>query len=224
MSDAQESRKAEIGRRIRTFREEYGKSLNEFAEGIGISPDELAAYEEGTISPSLPMIEIISFYLEVPVPIILGLESAQEKENHKFDSEKIALILELRNKIIGATLRKERLDQEKSPEEVSEAAGISVDELTQIEMGEKNTPIEELELIADKLNLSVQAMQDQRGPVSKWMAQQDAHESFSQLSPVLQEFVGKPINHPYLELAQNLSELSVKKLRELAEGLLEITY
>jgi hypothetical protein len=39
----------------------------------------------------------------------------------------------------------------------------------------------------------------------------------------LQSFVVKPINQPYLELAQRLSEMSVEKLRAVAEGLLEIT-
>ena len=39
----------------------------------------------------------------------------------------------------------------------------------------------------------------------------------------LQGFVCKPINRPYLELAVRLSEMSVEKLRGVAEGLLEIT-
>ena len=40
----------------------------------------------------------------------------------------------------------------------------------------------------------------------------------------LQVFVSKPINRPYLELAIRLSEMSVDRLRAVAEGLLEITY
>ena len=33
----------------------------------------------------------------------------------------------------------------------------------------------------------------------------------------------KPVNLPYLEIAQRLSGLSVEKLRAMAEGLLDIT-
>jgi len=40
----------------------------------------------------------------------------------------------------------------------------------------------------------------------------------------MQVFVSKPINRPYLELAIRLSEMSVDRLRSVAEGLLEITY
>ena len=39
----------------------------------------------------------------------------------------------------------------------------------------------------------------------------------------MQQFVSKPVNQPYLELAQRLSEMSVERLRSVAEGLLEIT-
>jgi hypothetical protein len=40
----------------------------------------------------------------------------------------------------------------------------------------------------------------------------------------VREFICKPVNLPYLKLAMRLSELSVEKLRAVAEGLLEITY
>jgi len=39
----------------------------------------------------------------------------------------------------------------------------------------------------------------------------------------LQEFILKPVNQPYLELAQKLSQMSVDKMRDVAEGLLDIT-
>jgi hypothetical protein len=39
----------------------------------------------------------------------------------------------------------------------------------------------------------------------------------------LLEFVSKPVNRPYLELAQRLSKTNVENLRAVAEGLLEIT-
>jgi hypothetical protein len=48
-------------------------------------------------------------------------------------------------------------------------------------------------------------------------------QHFAELSPELQDFISKPINRPYLEIAQRLGEMSVEKLRAVAEGLLEIT-
>jgi hypothetical protein len=48
-------------------------------------------------------------------------------------------------------------------------------------------------------------------------------QHFDDLPPDLQDFISKPINRPFLEIAQRLSGLSVEKLRAVAEGLLEIT-
>jgi hypothetical protein len=39
----------------------------------------------------------------------------------------------------------------------------------------------------------------------------------------LQDFVSKPINRPYLEIAHRLSEMPADQLRAVAEGLLAIT-
>jgi len=59
--------------------------------------------------------------------------------------------------------------------------------------------------------------------VGVWFSQQSALKGFQGLSPEMQAFVSKPVNRPYLELAQRLSEMSVEKLRTVAEVLLEIT-
>jgi len=49
-------------------------------------------------------------------------------------------------------------------------------------------------------------------------------QEFNELPAELVDFINKPINRPYLELAKKLSEMSVDKLRNIAESLLEITY
>ena len=47
--------------------------------------------------------------------------------------------------------------------------------------------------------------------------------NFIELPIELQEFILKPVNQPYLEIAQKLSRMSVDKMRDVAEGLLDIT-
>jgi transcriptional regulator with XRE-family HTH domain len=46
---------------------------------------------------------------------------------------------------------------------------------------------------------------------------------FPGLTEELREFINKPINLPFLELAMKLSQMDAKKLRDVAESLLEIT-
>jgi hypothetical protein len=66
-------------------------------------------------------------------------------------------------------------------------------------------------------------MFDQSGPIGLWMSRQKAIQEFLQLPPDLQDFVCKPINRPYLDLAIKLSGMSTDKLRAVAEDLLDIT-
>ena len=73
------------------------------------------------------------------------------------------------------------------------------------------------------VNKTIYEFQDRHSPAGHWFFEQQATQEFSKLPIELQGFVCKPINRPYLELAVRLSEMSVEKLRGLAEGLLEIT-
>jgi hypothetical protein len=65
---------------------------------------------------------------------------------------------------------------------------------------------------------------DKTGHIGIWMVQQKAIQDFLHLPPELQNFVCKPVNLPYLELAKKLSGMSTDKLRSLAEDILEITF
>ena len=91
------------------------------------------------------------------------------------------------------------------------------------EYGERPVPLPILERLASALNSTLREFYDQRGPVGLWAGRQRTMQDFSKLPQELQSFVSKPVNRPYLELAQRLSEMSVDKLRGVAEGLLEIT-
>jgi hypothetical protein len=79
-------------------------------------------------------------------------------------------------------------------------------------------------MLSGVLNRSIREFEDQHGPVGIWNTQQYNIKDFLKLPMEMQAFVSKPINRPYLELAIRLSEMSVDKLRAVAEGLLEITY
>ena len=129
----------------------------------------------------------------------------------------------MRRRIVGTLLRKARLDAGVTMKDLAESAGITAKRLKSYEIGEQPIPLPELEGMASHLNLSVDHFRDVEGPVGKWNAQQQAVQRFLELPDDLQQFVAKPVNVPYLELAQRLSGMSVDQLRAVAEGLLEIT-
>jgi transcriptional regulator with XRE-family HTH domain len=125
--------------------------------------------------------------------------------------------------MIGALIRKARIEAVLSEEELANNAGITITSLKSYEQGEVPVPLPELEILIQTLNNSMVNFEDQASPVGSWFMEQRNMREFFGLPKELQEFIGKPVNRPYLELAIKLSELKVERLRALAEGLLEIT-
>lgn len=222
-SKAIKIRAKKLGVLIRDSRLAAGKSPGLCAEAIGVSDEVYTAYELGESSPSLPELEILALFLNVPREHFWSGETYMSAEA-KPELPNPKQLMPLRQRVIGVTLRKARIEAHLSQDELAEKLGIAVEELQQYEFGAKSLPVPMLETIADHLQLSVQDFQDRHGPVGAWFTRVRAMRDFQELSPELQEFVSRPINRPYLDLAMRLSEMSVEKLRNIAEGLLEITY
>jgi transcriptional regulator with XRE-family HTH domain len=215
-------RSKKLGVLIQSARLASNKTLEECALVMGVTSQKLEAFETGEASPSLPEIEALAFYLKTPLDYFWGREIAPPAQTDPKDFE-MNRLMRLRNRIIGATLRQARLDASLTTLELASKSDITEEQLDSYELGEIPIPLPELEVLANAINRPIKNFQDNRGPIGTWIKQQRAMQNFSDLSPELQDFISKPINRPYLEIAQRLSEMSVEKLRAVAEGLLEIT-
>jgi transcriptional regulator with XRE-family HTH domain len=110
-------------------------------------------------------------------------------------------------------------------EELAEVLDCSPDRVSDYEHGTEPLPFSELELLASHLDLSLDHFVDgQEGIVGEWHRQQEIDGHFHELPEDVQEFVAKPVNVKYLEVAMRLSRMPASRLRAIAEGLLEITY
>lgn len=215
-------RTKKLGVLIRDARLASNKSVTECAQAIGVSPAEFAAYELGEKAPSLPEVELLAYYLNVPLDHFWGNTSLTEKGSagSSLDTQKL---LEIRQRMIGVLLRQAREEAGLSLEDVAGQIGFTPAELEACELGQRPISLPVLEALSKLLRKTVRDFQDKNGPVGVWAAQQRDIADFLKLSPELQSFVARPINRPYLELAQRLSEMSVEKLRAVGEGILEIT-
>ncbi|HPH98344.1 MAG TPA: helix-turn-helix transcriptional regulator [Anaerolineaceae bacterium] len=216
-------RAKKLGVLIFDARRSSRRSVEECAQAIGVTPEVFRAYENGSSAPSLPEIETLAFYLDVPIDHFWGSRSLSENtpENRISQLERLA---QLRRRIVGATLRQARTAANLSPKEIHERTGISEDKLRSYELGEQPIPLPELELLISATGSHLDTFLDQRGPVGQWYQEQRATQKFLELPDDLRDFVCQPVNQPYLKLANQLSKLSVEKLRAVAESLLEITY
>lgn len=215
-------RSKKLGVLLKSARLTAGKSTEECAQVINTSKEMIETFEIGDASPSLPELEALAFYLQVPLEQFWAREvsSAEKAGSLRFDSERLMAI---RQRMIGAQVRQARFDTGLSLEELAEKSGLERDQLAIYEVGEQPIPLPELESLANALARPLRDFQDNRGPIGTWLKQQRVLQNFAELTPEMQDFLSKPINRPYLELAQRLSEMNVEKLRAVAEGLLEIT-
>ena len=131
----------------------------------------------------------------------------------------------LRNRIISITLRKTRTDQNRTLESVADNCMIPADDLEQLESGDLSIPWPVLECLCEGYELSVNTLIANIKPSE---IESDGTTTLITQAPQIPEelhnFINNPANLPYLELAKKLSELDAVKLRNIAEGLLEITY
>jgi transcriptional regulator with XRE-family HTH domain len=212
-----------IGRLIQEARQKANHSIEDCAEAAGVSVDHFKAYELGEQPISLPELEAVAFFLDVPIERFWARETAGLGYNHR-RLENLEQLLPLRHRMIGAIIRQARLEAGLSIETLSNDTDIDPRRLEAFELGEQPVPLAELEALSGILGRSIREFQDQYGPVGVWNVQQRAMQNFLSLPLELQLFIAKPVNRPYLDLAVRLNDMSVEKLRAVAEGLLEITY
>lgn len=216
-------RNKKLGLLLLDARKAARREVAECAEAVGVTSERFLEFENGSAAPSLPQIELLALYFNLPLDHFWGKQVTSEAGLQQVLQDKERLI-PLRNRIISANLRLTRTNGNISLQDMAEKTGISSEIIKQYETGELSIPITELELMASALGIPVERFYDEHGPIGKWRVQQGSMQKFLDLPIDVQQFVAKPVNRPYLELAMRLSDLSAEKLRAVAEVLLEITY
>jgi transcriptional regulator with XRE-family HTH domain len=199
------------------------RSIKDCAEAICVSRYAYKAFENGDKSPSLPQLEALSNYLDVPIDHFWSSKSLSEAPEEKEAAATEAIIAERDQEIISA-LRQARDEAGLTLKELAEESGLKRSLLGRYELGKETIPIPHLEVLAKILEVDLHQFFKQSNTMKQQRVDQDSLSGFLELPEELQEFVARPINRSYLELAHRLSTLSVEKLRTVAEGLLEITY
>jgi transcriptional regulator with XRE-family HTH domain len=207
---------------MRAARQKAGKSTSECADALGIPLEEYESHELGETSPSLPQMELLAYSLNIPLDHFYG-DGLIDNPNQLGQQYKPEQLVLLRQRMVGVMVKKARLQAGLDLANVADDMGVEFGLLEEYELGETPIPLPVLEAFAHTYGRSVKDFQDKNGPVGKWIRQQAVVREILELPPELQAFVCLPVNRPYIELAKRLSEMSVEKLRAVAEGLLEIT-
>jgi len=220
MSEIDTERAKILGGLIRDAREHAGHTPEECAQVLDVTPETFAQVESGEYPISLPELEALALFLEVPMGYFWGSEPLQATPEVDYQG-----LIELRHRVVGVLLNQQRLQAKKSHEELAEDLELDVELLKAYETGQKPIPYLHLEQICRYLGISVDLfLDDLRGPLGRHEAKQKLERQFNRMSPEMQEFLINPVNVAYLETAKKLSEMDVERLRQVAENILEITY
>ena len=216
-------RTKKLGVLIRDARLAARRSAQECAEAIDIRKGLFRAYEDGLRAPSLPELEALVYYLDLPIDHFWGksVKSENASPHRKLDLPKL---LGVRQRKIGALLRQARMNASISIRNLASETGIASSRIKAYELGERAIPLPELEALVKALGGRVESFFDRTGPIGQWMLNEEAIRDFLELPLELRQFVAQPVNRPYLELAMRLSGMSKDRLRSVAENILDITF
>ena len=100
-------RTKKLGVLIRDARLASRRDVDECAKAIGVTKGIFRAYEEGKRAPSLPELEILVYYLKLPINHFWGQASISDDAS---STEPLDLprLVEVRQRMIGALLRQQR--------------------------------------------------------------------------------------------------------------------
>jgi len=216
-------RSKKLGILIRDARMTARRNLKECADAIGVKSGIFRAFEEGRRAPSLPELEALVFFLDLPID---HFWSKEIKSNIPSPHENLDLpkLLSVRQRKIGALLRQERMNASLSIRNLAHETGISGARIKAYELGERPIPLPELEALVTTLGGRIETFFDRNGPIGQWLMNEEATQYFLDMPMELRQFVALPVNRPYVELAMKLSNMSRDKLRSVAEDLLDITF
>lgn len=211
-----------VGAEIRAAREDSGKSIKSAADLIGVSSNTMSSYEHGRKGISLPELELLAYWLDIPIQNLLdGLPSSPDRTVN-FDPK---VVVSFRQKMIGAQIRKRRIEADLTIADLAEKTGFPVSRISAYERGIRPIPIPFLEVLMDLLGRSLDELIDTegQGPIAGWYRERRAYETFRALPPDFRDFLAEQENSGFVRVAMRLRELSFEKLRSLAESITEIT-
>jgi transcriptional regulator with XRE-family HTH domain len=212
-----------IGVLLQQARLDARMSIEACAYALGLDGALIAKAERGEVGLSLPQLESLGHLCGVPLAYFLETEELPDATASASPVPYQEMMV-LRNRIIGVLLRQARQEAGQELEDAAAVLGYTSQQLEAVELGELQISLVELQILADELGMSFESFtaEDLLPPILR--SNGSEHEWPDHLSPELLDFVRKPINLPYLRIAMNLSEMPADTLRQIASGLLEITY
>jgi transcriptional regulator with XRE-family HTH domain len=210
-----------LGVLLRDARQSVARTIDDCARLLNVSPELIERWEFGDEVPGLPQLELLAYYLDVPVSHFWGTETS--KARRSADHEKQPEYIRLRNRMVGGLLRQAREEARITIEELSSVSGIDVARISAYESGEISTPVHELSVLASGVNKNLSFFQESSGQIGELLAMREAWQHFADLPEDVRDFAANPVNIGFIHIAVMLSKMPSDQLREVGASILDIT-
>ncbi len=210
-----------VGVLLRDARVAAGRSLNDCGRLLHVPAAQVEQWELGDETPSLPQLELLAYYLDVPVSHFWGT-TTREQSAHDFARVQHEY-LALRDRMVGVLLRQARESAGLSADELSGRTGVPADLIGQYELGELSIPLHELTVLASALHKNLSHFLESSSQLGELLALREMWQHFASLPEDLRQFAANPINVGFLEIAYMLSQMPADRLRRIGESILNIT-
>jgi transcriptional regulator with XRE-family HTH domain len=213
-----------IGILVKRARQKADKSQRECASLLRCSPATFNQYEQGERGLSLPQLETLAYLLGVPL-ISLWDDDFTAPEAPLKGTLPLEQLTLLRRKMLAVQLRQYRQAAGLSRQDLAKALGCSANKISEYERGNRDIPVAELEIVAERCHKDLDDfLDDQAIPLSPAERDRRALAQLNELTPEVREFVLNPSNALYVRIAMQLSAMKADSLRHIAEIILDITY
>jgi transcriptional regulator with XRE-family HTH domain len=209
-----------LGVLIRDARLNAARTIEDCARLLSTEPTLIEAWEYGDEVPSLPQLELLAYYLDVPVSHFWSQATMATDKTEKASAQ--AEYTQLRDRMIGALLHQARESEGIELADVAEQAQIPIETLEQYELGEISIPMSELSMLSSIVNRNVDYFLETGSYIGELLKIQAEWKRFTDLDPEIREFAANPLNVAFIKIAITFSKMPVEQLRKAAEGLLEI--
>jgi len=209
-----------LGVLIRDARLNAARTIEDCARLLGIEPALIESWEYGDTAPTLPQLELLAYYLDVPVSHFWSTKTIETDKVEKLNAQ--SEYMALRDRMIGAMMRQAREEQELSLEDVAARAQIPLELLQNYEAGSVSIPMHHLSVVANIVNKNMDFFLETSSYVGELLRMRQEWQHFSDLEPEIREFAANPLNIGFIKIAITFSQMSAEQLRTAAEGMLEI--
>lgn len=210
-----------VGVLLRDARLAAERSLGDCARLLHVDAAQVERWEMGDDTPSLPQLELLAYYLDVPVSHFWGT-TTREQTAHDFRRVQQEY-LALRDRMVGVLLRQAREIAGLTLAELSAATHVPADLIEQYELGELPAPMHELTVLGSALRKNLSYFLESSSQLGELLALREMWAHFASLPEDLRQFAANPINVGFLEIAYMLSQMPADRLRRIGESVLNIT-